>query len=240
MRSSGWRIVRRGVFLALCVALAGVTWKAVEFRGKLRQITDARQWEAVRRDHQLLRERPVVFFGDSQIAGWPLAPSFGMLPTASRGVSGDWATRALARFDADVLPLQPRIVVIEMGTNDVGNGQPLAAIEASIESMVDHAERRGAKVILCSVLPVRGQLVIDHPPQALTALNVRYRELARRHGADFVDLYARLTGPDGLMAEENTVDGLHPSDVGYYRMAAALYPVVIKRLYGAGEAVAAR
>src|SRR5687767_7333628 len=105
---------------ALLGALALSTWKMFEFRDRLHALTDNARWEAtVTKD----AGPPIMMFGDSQIALWPMAASFGALPIANRGISGDWATRAIERFGREFDALRPKTVVLLMGTNDLGNGQ---------------------------------------------------------------------------------------------------------------------
>jgi len=62
-----------------------------------------------------------VFFGDSITELWQVeayfVPSGGIL--LNRGIGGDITPDMAKRFDADVIQLQPRNVVILAGTNDV-------------------------------------------------------------------------------------------------------------------------
>ena len=62
-----------------------------------------------------------VFMGDSITELWQLdayfAPSDGVI--LNRGIGGDITTHMAKRFEADVLQLRPRNVVILAGTNDV-------------------------------------------------------------------------------------------------------------------------
>ncbi len=90
-------------------------------------------------------ESRVIFMGDSITDMWA-QPQFGGFfpgkPYVDRGISGQTTPQMLIRFRPDVLALQPRVVVILAGTNDIaGNTGPmtLEAIEGNLASMSDLA-----------------------------------------------------------------------------------------------------
>src|SRR5690349_7275368 len=62
----------------------------------------------------------VTFVGDSLTGGWKnLAKDFPKLKVANRGVGGDVSRGVLFRVKEDVLDLNPKAVVIEIGNNDL-------------------------------------------------------------------------------------------------------------------------
>lgn len=231
MRQTTMVRLRVAAILALLAAGWGLTtWKMLDYRQRLHDLTDNRRWEQTVMATEQCSLGPVVFFGDSQIAFWELAPSFGALPAINRGVPGDWATLAVQRFDDDVLAHNPRCTVILMGANDLANSVPPAKILDSIGRMVRSAREAGSAVILCSVLPVRGLPVQQKPHEHLTALNDGLRVVAQAQGADFVDLYTPLRDSDNQLRPEFTVDGLHPSRRGYLEMTQVLLPHLLQAL----------
>src|SRR5215469_14541409 len=120
-------------FIGVVAALAGSTWKALQFHQRLKALENP-QWErTLAAEH--VYQHPVVAFGDSEISGWPMAKSFGVLPIINRGVAGDEVLSSRERFAQQVLPLNPAVVVILTGTNDLAHGQPPAAIIAAIRDL---------------------------------------------------------------------------------------------------------
>jgi len=102
-------------------------------------------------------ENRVVFFGDSITDIWHLDQYFPGKPYLNRGIGGQTTPQMLVRFRQDVIDLDPRIVIILAGTNDIaGNTGPmrLEDIEANYASMAELARARQIKVIYSSVLPV--------------------------------------------------------------------------------------
>src|ERR1700739_3550747 len=70
-------------------------------------------------------ESRVVFYGDSITEGWKLDEYFRGKSYVNRGVSGQTTSQLLLRFRQDVIDLQPEVVVILAGTNDLaGNTGP--------------------------------------------------------------------------------------------------------------------
>src|SRR6266516_8146239 len=87
-------------------------------------------------------ESRVVFFGDSITDIWNIAESFPGKPYINRGIGGQTTSQMLIRFRQDVINLQPKIVVILAGTNDIaGNTGRISNedIEANFSSFVELA-----------------------------------------------------------------------------------------------------
>jgi hypothetical protein len=133
----------RSVLLALALSLSGLTSFAHELSlaekasialpvnyeglpgdGPIRGQHDWFQevWNTRRASwfHSLEKDQgAVVFLGDSITQGWRNLPNeFPGLKVANRGISGDTTRGMLIRLDEDVLALNPRAVVMLMGTND--------------------------------------------------------------------------------------------------------------------------
>src|SRR5499427_10463432 len=101
-------------------------------------------------------ENRVVFFGDSITDIWKLPDSFPGKPYVNRGIGGQTTPQMLVRFRQDVIDLQPRVVVILAGTNDIaGNTGPMRNedIQGNMASMVELARVHGIRVVLCSIMP---------------------------------------------------------------------------------------
>jgi lysophospholipase L1-like esterase len=85
-------------------------------------------------------ESRVVFLGDSITEAWDLSVFFKGKPHVNRGISGQTAPQILLRFRQDVIALNPEIVVVLAGTNDIAENTgptPLGAIEDNLKSMRD-------------------------------------------------------------------------------------------------------
>ena len=67
------------------------------------------------------KEKRVVFMGNSITEGWAKAHPdwFKANNYIGRGIGGQTSPQMLLRFQADVIALQPDVVVINAGTNDI-------------------------------------------------------------------------------------------------------------------------
>jgi lysophospholipase L1-like esterase len=102
-------------------------------------------------------ENRVVFFGDSITDMWKLEEYFPGKPYINRGIGGQTTPQMLVRFRQDVIDLQPKVVVILAGTNDIaGNTGPMRRedIEANYASLAELARVHNIGVVFASVLPV--------------------------------------------------------------------------------------
>jgi lysophospholipase L1-like esterase len=172
-------------------------------------------------------ENRVVFMGDSITDNWKIEGPAGYFPGKSyinRGISGQTTPQMLVRFRQDVIALQPKVVVILAGINDIaGNTGPmtLEQSEDNLASMAELAAAHHIRVVMCSVLPA-----FDFPwmpgmvpaPKVL-ALNAWIKAYAAEKGHVYVDYHAAMKDSrDGLPAALSQ-DGVHPLPAGYAVMA---------------------
>ena len=101
-----------------------------------------------------LTTRPVaVFMGNSITENWARmhADFFTENNYVGRGISGQVTAQILARFQADVVALRPKVVAILAGTNDIAQNLQyidLENIAQNIFSMCEVAKANKIKVIL--------------------------------------------------------------------------------------------
>ncbi|MGB6745825.1 MAG: SGNH/GDSL hydrolase family protein [Terracidiphilus sp.] len=166
----------------------------------------------------------VVFMGDSITQGWKLDQSFPGKPYINRGISGQTSPQMLLRFRQDVIDLEPKVVVILAGTNDVaGNTGPMTPeqSENNLASMADLATANGIRVVLCSVLPSvdfwwnPGQ----EPAPKIAKLNEWIKAYAAQKGYPYVDYYSAMKDERGGLPAALSKDGVHPLPAGYAVMA---------------------
>jgi lysophospholipase L1-like esterase len=168
-------------------------------------------------------ENRVVFMGDSITDGWGRGRGtfFPGKPYINRGISGQTTPQMLIRFRPDVIALQPKVVVILAGTNDIaGNTGPstLEMIEDNLMSMADLAKANGIKVVLSSVMPVCDYIrpqTGNHPPEKIIALNAWMKAYAEKNGFVYLDYYTPMLDDKNMLQKDLTVDGLHPNAAGY-------------------------
>ncbi|QNI37265.1 SGNH/GDSL hydrolase family protein [Edaphobacter albus] len=171
-------------------------------------------------------EKRVVFYGDSITDAWAKNPDefFPGKHYIGRGISGQTTPQMLVRFQQDVVHLQPAVVVILAGTNDIaGNTGPSTPdmIEDNFASMVAIAKANNIKMIISSILPA------DHyawrpgvqPADQIRQMNMRLKALCQRDGLVYLDYYSAMTNANGGLDPELAKDGVHPTAKGYAIMS---------------------
>ncbi len=170
-------------------------------------------------------EQRVVFMGNSITEGWVnTRPSFFEGRSyIGRGISGQTTPQMLIRFRQDVVALDPDVVVILAGTNDIAGNTGYSSLEMimdNLKSMCEIAQANNIRVVLCSVLPAydypwRKGL---EPAEKIPALNRMIREYAAEKGMVYVDYFTPMADEKNGLKEEYTYDGVHPDEQGYIVM----------------------
>ena len=188
----------------------------------------------------------VVFMGDSITDNWA-QPQYGGFfpgkPYVDRGISGQTTPQMLLRMRPDVLALRPKAVVILAGTNDIaGNTGPMTdeEIEGNLASMCEIAQAHGVRVVLSSITPVSdyhprppaAPMPSRRPPARILAVNAWIRAYATEHHHTYLDYYAAMLDPRGMLRAELSEDDLHPNAKGYAVMAP-LAEAAVQRALGA-------
>jgi len=182
-------------------------------------------------------EERVVFMGNSITIGWlnTMPEFFEGRPYIDRGISGQTTPQMLLRFRQDVIELQPEVVVILAGTNDIaGNTGPETQdmILDNIKSMTELARANGIAVVLSSVLPAfdypwRPGM---HPNEKIPALNAAIKAYAIANDLVYLDYFPALANDKNGMDADLAKDGVHPTKKGYEIMAPLAEAAIQKAL----------
>ena len=180
-------------------------------------------------------EQRVVLLGDSIYAGWT-SPQFGGFfpgkPYIDRGIGWQTTAQLLLRFRPDVIALQPQVVVILAGTNDIASNtgpMKMEETEENLASMAELGRAHGIRVVLSSVMPVsdavsnsEGKKILQTPfraPEKILALNEWIKKYAAENGYVYLDYFSAMVDEKGFLKTDQTLDGLHPNAKGYAVMA---------------------
>ena len=184
-------------------------------------------------------EKRVVLMGNSITDGWPRTrPEFFKDNNLiGRGIGGQTSYQFLLRFREDVINLQPKVVVINYGTNDIAEntGEYNEDLTfGNVLSMVELAQYHKCKVILTSCLPAGGfswRPSVTDSMIKIRSLNARVKAYADANKIPYVDYFSALLNEDGTamkadLATDNP--GVHPNANGYAIMEKLLLPVIKK------------
>ncbi|MEG2675276.1 MAG: SGNH/GDSL hydrolase family protein [Muribaculaceae bacterium] len=198
-------------------------------------------------------ENRVVFLGNSIFEQWNIVQhEFWTSSRICRGISGQTTGQMLIRVKQDVVDLQPKIVVILGGTNDIaGNQGPasLKMIQDNLSSIAEVATANNIKVIMCAVLPTSQYWWAPNvkPKTSIVMLNQWIEGYARSKGYGFVDYYSPLVDENqGLKASYMGIrvdgtglpDTVHPNKNGYLVMGPPTEAAINKILNESGVSTA--
>ena len=180
----------------------------------------------------------VVFMGNSITEDWlKIRPEFfDNKDYINRGISGQTTPQMLLRFRQDVVDLNPKVVVILAGTNDIAGNSGYISLESiidNIKSMAEIANANGIKVIISSILPA-----IDYPwkpgldpASKIIIINKALKAFSEENNFIYLDYYAAMVDDKGgLKVPEYTTanDLVHPNKNGYLVMEK-LAEIAIKK-----------
>lgn len=179
----------------------------------------------------------VVFMGNSITEGWKnMRPTFFANKSfVNRGISGQTTPQMLLRFRADVIDLEPKVVVLLAGINDIAeNTGPIMVgqIMDNIQSMAEMAEANDITIVLSSVLPA-----FDFPwspglapaPKVIQ-LNELIKSYAHKKDHIYLDYFSAMADERNGLSSELSPDEVHPNEEGYKIMEPLVAEAIRKAL----------
>lgn len=181
-------------------------------------------------------ENRVVFMGNSITERWvDFDPTFFAENNfVGRGISGQTSPQMLLRFKQDVIHLNPKVVIINAGTNDIaGNRGPITLVQIAdnIFSMAELAKANNIKVVLASVLPANSYSWSPtiQPADQIIQLNAMIAEYAKKNKIVYLDYYSALVDAEKGLKKEYGRDSVHPNLDGY-KVMEPLVKAAIKKV----------
>jgi len=176
----------------------------------------------------------IVLMGDSRLDEWSEPAISVEAQIVNRAQSGDTTGQVLLRLDRDVIALSPRVVVLQVGINDLqaigmlpdGARAIRERTIANLRSMVQRLRAADIHVLITSIFPVGPIPVIREPVwsdetlQAVDATNEALREL-EGPGVTYLDC-DELFRVDGRMDPRFAADEFHLTDAAYGVLGEAL------------------
>ncbi|HEY8549110.1 MAG TPA: ElyC/SanA/YdcF family protein [Vicinamibacterales bacterium] len=195
------------------------------------------------------RPDTIVILGASYAAGWhPQVPG---LTFVNKGIAGQQSFELLERFERDVVPANPRAVIIWGFINDIfrapGDGVDAAVERArkTLTALVEAARKHGIEPVLATEVTIRPpaswsetlaawvgwamgkESYQDRINKRVRETNEWVREFARREGILLLDLEPVLADRSGQRRREFAKeDGSHIPPAGYEALSAYATPVL--------------
>ena len=140
------------------------------------------------------------------------------------GISGDTTEGGAARIGT-LLGGDVGVLVLALGANDGLGGVPVARVEQNLSAIIEAAEERGVKVLLCGM-----ETLPTHGWSYMQAFHEVFPRVSARHDVPLVPFL--LTGV-ALVPELNGPDRMHPNAAGARRIADNVWPHLERLLQSA-------
>jgi lysophospholipase L1-like esterase len=181
----------------------------------------------------------IVFLGDSLTQRYPLSDFYPNLPTYNRGIDADTTPGLLKRLDVSVFALEPSVVVLQIGTNDLQVAAlPFEATVENVSMIIEQIKQHlpHVSIMLVSLYPVHESVdklieKIVVGPRKNTDLMWMNDHLKTIPNVTFVNVYPHLLDKHGELELRYTKEGLHLSLNGYAKVTEVLKPV-LESVYG--------
>ena len=171
----------------------------------------------------------ILAFGDSLTAGFGLTEkeSYPYLlqqqlkadgfdyEVVNAGQSGDTSMGGLERADWVLGQDNAKILILELGANDMLRGTPVPKMKANLDKIIRKAKERNLKILLCGMLapPTMGA-------EYQRDFTMVFPDLASEHKVEFLPF---LLDNIALKKELNQADGIHPNAEGTKLMTDNIY-----------------
>ena len=139
-----------------------------------------------------------------------------------------WRTDNLAGNVSEWLQrCQPDCVLLQIGVNDLIQGASPTTTVQRLKVLLDRCEKSAPQAVfyVAAIMNVRTPNDYKVNPETVAAYNALIPAIAREHGTNFV--FVDLPQFCAFTSEDYSADGLHPSESGYKKMAAAWLQTIL-------------
>lgn len=149
----------------------------------------------------------------------------------NRGISGDTTDRLLERLQENVLNIEPKNIVLLIGTNDIGRGLPLSMSVENVSKIIENTKAVCPDVnfIFQAVYPINRGMRDKFEKRSndkIELMNKEFLELSKEYGCQWLDITDKLKDETGNLKKEYTFDGLHLNVSAYKVIAENVIPLL--------------
>ncbi|MFM9264590.1 GDSL-type esterase/lipase family protein [Tychonema sp. BBK16] len=187
-----------------------------------------------------IQQPVIIFYGDSRAETWPAPDQIKNATIINRGIGGQTTAQVLGRFQQHVASVKPKIIVIQVGVNDL-KAIPLfperkeaiiGNCQTNIGQIVQKSLDTGAKVVVTTIFPL-GTLPIARKPFwsddvaiAINDVNDYIKTLARDQ-VTVLDTSQVLANSQGIVDPKYSQDFLHINSEGYAALNKAIASILV-------------
>lgn len=154
-----------------------------------------------------------ILVGDSLSMWFPKAKLPAGKLWLNQGISGDSSAGVFRRLSA-FANTRAEVIYVMIGINDLLKGASDKTILLNYRRIIRSLRQNHpkSKIMVQSILPIRRPQIAN---SRIRHLNAQIALIARREGANYLNIHNWFTDFDGTLRPELTTDGLHLSPAGY-------------------------
>lgn len=181
-----------------------------------------------------LSKGQIIFIGDSITDLYPLDSYYSDLDyaTYNRGIGGDTTSGLKARLDVSVFDLEPQVIIMLIGINDINGGKSVNNIISTYREIVEEINDKlpETKLYCISVLPMNKDIEsystvnAEQNNKKVVELNSLIKQLTNEFNATYLDLYSFVLDENGYLIKEYSDDGIHLNASGFIVWTNLLKP----------------
>ena len=183
-----------------------------------------------------LRQADIVMLGNSLTHGAAWNELLGRTNVVERGIPGDGLDGYMARMNY-VLKLNPKIVFVMGGVNDIYNWVPVEELFSVYIRIIEKLKAKNIIPVIQSTTYATKDYGKDFGIKPETnfgrnrevdKLNKLLFDYAKRNSIDYIDLVSQISTKDGYLRPELTLDGIHFKSEAFKIWAREVEKVLVK------------
>jgi len=145
--------------------------------------------------------------------------TYSSVPIKNLGLSGNTTAAMLERFEDDVLPWKPRVLVIMGGVNDFRDSTLGWSTVQNLAAIRDKCHTYGIIPVFLTATPINAHMMVHRIPGIAVPppdwqVHQQYVNEWVLSQPYSIDVSSALTDAEGNLRAEYTSDGLHPDYIG--------------------------
>lgn len=208
------------------------------------QMEKAEKIRRIRHLNPFVRKGQIVFAGSSLMEQFPIyefLQDFQLPYTIyNRGIGGFTTTEMKQCLQEMIFDLEPRYLFLNIGTNDLnGPDYILKEMIGRYDGILKAIKEKlpEIRIFLLAYYPVNPKAAANpimesvfhyRTNERICEANEAVEQLAKRHGAEFLNLNSGITDEEGNLKAEYAIDGMHMYANGYRQVMEQLLPVLSK------------
>ena len=177
-------------------------------------------------------DQNIVFFGDSITEGYKVEEFFPDTFVINSGIGGNGTNSLLERIKDDVYIYNPSKTFILIGINDLNAGVPEEEILNNIQKIINGIKinRKYTKIYIESIYPIDLTMFNEKKygfnkeitNDKIKEINLKIKDICEENDINYVDVYSSLIDDNGDLKQAYTKEGLHLTDLGYFKVTKVL------------------